>query len=67
MTALTWPDPLPEHGPVRLRPFGAGDLSLVAELAADPYVPLIGTVPATFTRGGRAAYLERQHQRLRDG
>ena len=67
MTALTWPDPLPEYGPVRLRPFAAGDLSLVAELAADPYIPLIGTVPATFTAAAGLAYLERQHQRLRDG
>ena len=52
---------------MRLRPFAAGDLSLVAELAADPYIPLIGTVPAAFTPTAGAAYLERQHQRLRDG
>ena len=58
---------MPAHGPVRLRPFAAGDLSLVAELAADPYIPQIGTVPAVFTATAGAAYLERQHQRLRDG
>jgi RimJ/RimL family protein N-acetyltransferase len=52
---------------VRLRPFAAADLNLVAELAADPYIPLIGTVPATFTAAAGQAYLERQHQRLRDG
>ena len=52
---------------MRLRPFAAADLSLVAELAADPYIPLIGTVPATFTAAAGLAYLERQHQRLRDG
>jgi [ribosomal protein S5]-alanine N-acetyltransferase len=64
---LTWPDPLPAYGPVRLRPFAAADLDLVAELADDPYIPLIGTVPAVFTPEAGAAYLERQHQRLRDG
>ena len=58
---------MPEYGSVRLRPFGPGDLSLVAELAADPYIPQIGTIPAIFTAAAGAAYLERQHQRLRDG
>lgn len=58
---------MPEHGPVQLRPFAAGDLGLVAELASDPYIPLIGTVPATFTTAAGEAYLARQHQRLRDG
>lgn len=52
---------------MRLRPFAAGDLILVAELAGDPYIPLIGTVPAPFTAAAGGAYLERQHQRLRDG
>ena len=52
---------------MRLRPFAAADLNLVAELAADPYIPLIGTVPATFTAAAGQAYLERQHERLRDG
>ena len=67
MPALTWPTPLPQSGPIRLRPFQPGDLGLVAELAADPYVPLIGTVPAVFTATEGLAYLDRQHQRLADG
>jgi [ribosomal protein S5]-alanine N-acetyltransferase len=65
--ALTWPTPLPQSGPIRLRPFQPSDLGLVAELAADPYVPLIGTVPAVFTATEGLAYLDRQHQRLADG
>jgi [ribosomal protein S5]-alanine N-acetyltransferase len=65
--ALTWPEPLPQWGPVKLRPFVEGDLDLVAELAADPYVPLIGSVPAVFSEAEGLAYLERQHQRLTDG
>lgn len=52
---------------MRLRPFGPADLSLVAELATDPYIPLTGSVPATFTAAAGRAYLERQQQRLRDG
>jgi [ribosomal protein S5]-alanine N-acetyltransferase len=67
MGALSWPDPLPVHGPVRLRPFAAADLDLVAELADDPYIPLIGTVPSTFTPAAGLAYLARQHQRLAEG
>jgi [ribosomal protein S5]-alanine N-acetyltransferase len=65
--ALTWPEPLPQWGPIRLRPFRQADLGLVAELAADPYLPLIGSVPAVFTEAEGLAYLERQHQRLADG
>jgi RimJ/RimL family protein N-acetyltransferase len=64
---LTWPsDPL-VSGPIALRPFRPLDLGLVAELAEDPYVPLIGTVPDTFTEAAGLAYIERQHQRLADG
>jgi RimJ/RimL family protein N-acetyltransferase len=65
--ALTWPEPLPQFGAIRLRPFRSSDLQLVAELAADPCIPLIGTVPASFTEAEGLAYLERQQQRLADG
>ena len=65
--SLTWPDPLPASGPVGLRPFVDADLGLVAELASDPYIPMIGTVPAVFTEAEGRAYLARQHQRLRSG
>ena len=67
MPALTWPDPLPRYGPIVLRPFHRGDLDLVAEFAADPYVPLIGTIPTPYTPAEGLAYLDRQHQRLADG
>ena len=52
---------------MRLRPFSDDDLSLVAALAEDPYLPLIGTIPSPFTPEGGQAYIERQHQRLADG
>jgi ribosomal-protein-alanine N-acetyltransferase len=64
---LTWPAPLPAHGAVRLRPFRDSDLPLIAELAHDPYVPTIGTVPNPYTDEAGLAYLARQHQRLTDG
>ena len=65
--ALTWPPAPLLSGSVALRPFRDLDLGLVAELAEDPYVPLIGTVPVPFTEAAGLAYLERQHQRLADG
>lgn len=67
MPGLAWPDSLPAYGPVRLRPFSDDDLSLVAALAEDPYLPLIGTIPSPFTVPEGRAYIERQHQRLADG
>lgn len=66
-TSLSWPDPLPASGTVVLRPFRDTDLDLVAELSADSYLPLIGSVPAVFTPEEGLAYLARQHQRLTDG
>jgi ribosomal-protein-alanine N-acetyltransferase len=36
-------------GPFRLRPFSLADLDLVREAAQDPHIPLITTVPASFT------------------
>jgi len=64
---LTWPDPLPALGSVVLRPFRRADLPLVSELAADPYLPLIGSIPSIYTDEAGLAYLARQHQRLADG
>jgi ribosomal-protein-alanine N-acetyltransferase len=65
--SLSWPDPLPACGPVLLRPFRDSDLGLVAELSGDPYLPLIGSIPAVYSDEAALAYLARQHQRLADG
>lgn len=67
MPALNWPEHLQESGPIRLRHFRDTDLHLVAELSADPYIPLIGSIPALFTEEDGLAYLERQRERLADG
>jgi hypothetical protein len=39
--------------PVRLRAFRAGDAPLIAEVAADPLIPLVTSVPVS---GSRAVY-----------
>lgn len=64
---LTWPARLPAWGSVVLRPFRETDLLLVAELAADPYIPMISSIPVPFTEEEGRAYIARQHQRLPDG
>jgi RimJ/RimL family protein N-acetyltransferase len=40
---------------------------MVQELSADPYVPLIGTLPANVTRQQAQDYIDRQRGRLAEG
>jgi [ribosomal protein S5]-alanine N-acetyltransferase len=54
-------------GPYLLRAFESGDLSLVEEAAADPYIPLVTTVPYPFTHAAGLAFIARQHARAHDG
>jgi len=54
-------------GAVRLRPWEAGDLAVIAEASADPYIPLITTVPAPYTPAAGRAWLERQEDQLSQG
>ena len=42
---LSWPTSPVAYGPVVLRAFSSADLPMVQEMSADPYVPLIGTLP----------------------
>lgn len=65
--SLAWPDPLPACPPVVLRPYRDTDLPLIAEQSADPYIPLIGTVPHPYTDEAGLAYIARQHSRLTAG
>lgn len=62
-----WPDVPPGAGGVHLRRFEDRDEDMVRDLATDPYVPLIGTLPAGCGRTGALAYLQRQRQRHPDG
>lgn len=50
-------------GPYLLRKFQHTDLPLLREAAADPYIPLVTTVPSPFTREAGEAFIERQWQR----
>lgn len=62
-----WPARPVAHGPVILREFSDADLPMVQELSADPYVPLIGTLPPNATRQEALDYIDRQRGRLAEG
>ncbi len=64
---LQMPRDLPRHGEVRLRAFGERDVAMLLNLSTDPYLPLIGTLPANTDRAGALGYVERQHDRLVTG
>jgi [ribosomal protein S5]-alanine N-acetyltransferase len=65
--SLSWPTEPVAYGPVVLREFCAADLSMVQEMSADPYVPLIGTLPPNASGQEAQAYLDRQRGRLPEG
>lgn len=67
MNVRAMPDPWPAWGAVVLRPFADTDVSMLMELATDPYLPLIGSLPANATRRAAEEFIARQHQRLSSG
>jgi ribosomal-protein-alanine N-acetyltransferase len=64
---LSWPEVAPGHGSVVLREFEPGDVDMVLDLATDPYVPLIGTLPAHADHDQAIAWIEHQRRRLNEG
>lgn len=64
---LVMPSSPPAHGAVHLRAFRADDVSMLQDLATDPYVPMTGTLPARADRAQALAYIDRQHERLATG
>lgn len=62
-----WPDREPAHGRVRLRAFDLGDVGMVTEMSADPYVPLVGTLPANCSPAEAADFIDRQLGRHAEG
>ncbi|HEX7993703.1 MAG TPA: GNAT family protein [Streptosporangiaceae bacterium] len=62
-----WPASPPASGAVILREFSASDMPMVLELSTDPYVPLIGTLPANASEQEARAWINRQRQRLAEG
>ncbi|MDP3894296.1 GNAT family N-acetyltransferase [Nocardioides sp.] len=64
---LEMPTLPPSHGQVVLRPFTEADVPMLLDLSTDPYVPLIGTLPAHTDVPGAVAYIERQRAKVRNG
>ena len=66
-SGLRWPTTNPRSGSVSLREFYDSDVPMVQELATDPYVPLIGSLPAHADSSAALAWIERQRTRLPEG
>jgi ribosomal-protein-alanine N-acetyltransferase len=62
-----WPATPVAHGPVVLREFSMRDAPMAIELATDPYVPLIGTLPAHASQQEARDWVERQRGRWAEG
>lgn len=62
-----WPGTPPTCGAVVLRPFTEGDVPTAVDLATDPYVPLIGSLPADATPDDARAWVRRQGGRWAEG
>jgi [ribosomal protein S5]-alanine N-acetyltransferase len=58
-----WPTTPPAHGSILLREITDDDLQMAIELGEDPYIPLIGTLPAHPTNDQALEWI----QRGRDG
>jgi [ribosomal protein S5]-alanine N-acetyltransferase len=56
-----------QTGPALLRPFAASDLPLIRQAATDPYIPLVTSIPSTYSDDGGRAFIERQQSRATDG
>jgi RimJ/RimL family protein N-acetyltransferase len=67
MSLPPWPARPPAHGGVVLRPFTDDDVPMVLDLATDPYVPLIGTLPAHATEAEAMDWLARNRGRWAEG
>ncbi|MBP2331069.1 RimJ/RimL family protein N-acetyltransferase [Kibdelosporangium banguiense] len=62
-----WPVMAPACGSVFLREFTDQDVHLAFELGEDPYVPLIGSLPAHPDAEQALAWVRRQRGRLAEG
>ena len=58
---------MPSADGVLLRPFAAGDVAMLQDLATDPYVPLIGSLPADASEQEALDFVARQHSRWTTG
>jgi RimJ/RimL family protein N-acetyltransferase len=60
----SWPTTLPSYGSVVLRAFTDEDAHLAVELGEDPYIPLIGSLPAHPTAQQALEWIHRQRSQL---
>ncbi|MEU8616281.1 GNAT family N-acetyltransferase [Streptomyces sp. NPDC048623] len=58
---------LPARSGHTLRPWRLSDLPLVREASADPYIPLISTIPTPYTDPDAEAFVRRQWERASTG
>ena len=65
MTALTMP--VLEGEGIRLRSFTSADTAAVIAAGRDPYIPWVTTVGAGGDQDAARQYVDRQHERARDG
>ena len=63
----SWPTEPPTHGSVLLRAFTDEDAHLAVELGDDPYIPLIGSLPAHPTTRQALAWIHRQRAQVAEG
>jgi [ribosomal protein S5]-alanine N-acetyltransferase len=59
-----WPTTPPTSGSVVLREFTDEDAHLAVELGEDPYIPLLGSLPAYPTAQQALEWIRRQHGQL---
>lgn len=62
-----WPRVPPSFGAIVLREFTDDDLPMVLDLATDPYVPLVGTLPAHAVESQATDWIDRNRQRWAEG
>lgn len=62
-----WPSTPPSYGRVRLREVRMADAEMATELASDPYVPTIGSLPADPSPEQVLDWIDRQRGRHREG
>ncbi|SDI07561.1 Protein N-acetyltransferase, RimJ/RimL family [Actinokineospora alba] len=67
MNEVQWPTTAPRCGPVVLRAFAERDVQLAFEFGDDPYVPLIGSLPAKPSDQEAMDWIHRQQSRLAEG
>ncbi|WP_406280322.1 GNAT family N-acetyltransferase [Nocardia sp. NBC_00881] len=66
-TLPPWPDDPPTWGSIVLREYTDHDSHLAAELAQDPYIPLIGSLPESPTPNQALEWVRRQRGRHAEG